>query len=160
MSRLSSPSRSFRSLGLVSEREAYDELCAYTAMLGDVTFIHQHVVDAFAAQTADEHTKPITLAFALVGLCLHVERDFTGREVQLAHMRMARRKRVWPSFMLPRERGSITAIDVLAREPGPTREAAIHSWTATVWDAFRASKPAVEELLSHYKIGQHPARKT
>ena len=136
----------------MTEREAYDELCAYTATLGDTTFIHQHVVDAFAAQTADEHTKAITLTFALVGLCLHVERNFTGREVQLAHMRMAQRKRVWPSFVLPGERGSITAKDVLAREPGATREAAIHSWAASVWHAFRASKPAVEELLSDYKI--------
>jgi len=143
----------------VSEREAYDELCAYTAMRGDATFIHQQVVDAFAAQTADEHTKPITLAFALVGLCLHVERDFTGREVQRAHMHIARRKRAWPSFALPRERGSISAADVVAREAGVTRDAAIHAWAAAVWDAFRASKPAVEELLSHYNIGYHAARK-
>ena len=93
----------------MNEREAYDELCAYTAMRGDRTFIHQHVVDAFAAQTANEHTKPITLAFALAGLCLRVERHYTGREVQRAHMHMARRKRPWPSFPLPHERGSMTA---------------------------------------------------
>jgi hypothetical protein len=143
----------------VSEREAYDELCAYTATRGDATFIHQHVIDAFAAQTADEHTKPITLAFAFIGLLLHVERGFTGREVQRAHMQMARRKRVWPSFALPRERGSITAADVLAQEVGVTRDGAIHSWSAAVWDAFRASKPAVEEVLSHYNIGYYATRK-
>lgn len=144
----------------MSEREAYDELCGYTATRGDATFIHQHVVDAFAAQSADEHTKPITLTFALVGLCLHVERGFTGREVQRAHMQIARRKRSWPSFALPRERGSITAADVLARPAGITRDAAIHSWSAAVWKAFHASKAAVEELLSHYDVGYHATRKT
>jgi hypothetical protein len=143
----------------MTEREAYDELCAYTAMRGDATFIHQHVVDAFAAQTADEHSKRIAIAFALVGLCLHVDRGFTGREVQRAHMRMAQRKRVWPSFALPRERGSVTAADVLAREPGVTRDAAIHSWAASVWEAFGTSRPAVEELLSYYDIGYHAERK-
>lgn len=140
-------------------REEYDELCAYTATRGDAAFIHQHVVDAFAAQTADAHTKPITLTFALVGLYLHVERGFTGREVQRAHMHMARRKRTWPPFTLPRERGSITAADVLSRAPGAARDAAIHSWAAAVWDAFHASEAAVEELLSHYEVGYHAPRK-
>ena len=136
----------------MSDTEAFDDLCGYTLTRGDAEFIHQHVVDAFAAQTADEFTKPIKLTFALAGLYLHVERRFTGREVQQAHIKMARRKRDWPSFALPRERGSITAADVLAREAGVMRDAAIHVWAAAVWDAFRASKPAVEELLSHYNL--------
>jgi hypothetical protein len=34
----------------------------------DPSFIHQYVVDAFAAQQADEQTKPMKLTFALVGL--------------------------------------------------------------------------------------------
>ena len=144
----------------MSEREAYDELCAYGATRGDKTFIHQHIVDAFAAQTADEHIKPITLTFALVGLCLHIERGFTGRQVQRAHMQIARRKRVWPSFPLPRDRGSIRAVNVFARPPGAEREEAIHAWSAAVWDAFRASHPAVEELLSHYPgVFYHAMRK-
>lgn len=142
----------------MSDGDAFDELCAYTLTRGDAEFIHQHVVDAFAAQRADEHTKPITLAFALAGLCLHLERGFTGQEVQRAHMQMARRKRVWPSFALPGDRGSITAADVLARAPGAARDAAIHAWSAAVWDAFRTNKPAVEKLLSHYDIGYHAAR--
>jgi len=137
----------------MSDAEAFDELCAYTLTRGDAEFIHQHVVDAFAAQTADEFTNPIKLTFALAGLYLHVERRFTGREVQQAHMKMAQRKRDWPSFALPRERGSITAADVLAREAGVTRDAAIHSWSSAVWDAFRASKAAVEDLLSRYDFG-------
>src|SRR3954468_20106083 len=129
-------------------REAYDELCAYSLTHGGATFIHQHVIDAFAVQTADDQTKPITLTFALVGLYLHVEQRFTGREVQQAHQRMARRKRAWPSIALPRDRGAITAADVLARAAGRERDDAITAWCAAVWDAFRGSRPAIEELLS------------
>ena len=51
----------------MSDVEAFDELCAYTLTRGDAEFIHQHVVDTFAAQTANEFTKPITLTFALEG---------------------------------------------------------------------------------------------
>ncbi len=62
---------------------SYNELSYYTLALRDPAFIHQHIVDAFAAQTADEHTRPIKLTFALAGLYLHVEKGFTGRQVQL-----------------------------------------------------------------------------
>lgn len=134
----------------MTERAAYDELCAYTMTHGGATFIHQHVVDAFAAQAADERTKPITLTFALVGLYLHVERHFSGREVQQAHQRLARRKRAWPSFFLPRDRGFLTPADVLARAAGSERDEAIHAWCVSVWHAYRESEPAVEELLSLY----------
>src|SRR5262249_34900967 len=69
----------------VEERD-YHELCYYTLAHGDPSFIHQHVVDAFAAQNSGEHDKPIRLTFALVGLYLHVERGLSGRQVQRAHM--------------------------------------------------------------------------
>ena len=57
-------------------RELYHELSAYTLSHPDPSFIHQYVVDAFAAQTADENTKPIALTFALVGLYLR-QKDST-----------------------------------------------------------------------------------
>ena len=78
---------------MVSEAEAYDELRAYTLAHGASSFIHQHVVDAFAAQHANASTKPITLTFALVGLYLHVEKGYSGRQVRLTHMKLARSKR-------------------------------------------------------------------
>ncbi|MGH8161837.1 MAG: DUF5946 family protein [Gammaproteobacteria bacterium] len=132
---------------MASERDAYDELCCYTLAHGDSSFIHQHVVDAFAAQDADEHDKPIRLTFALVGLYLHVERGFSGREVQVAHMKIARRKQRWPVFALPDGRGSITAADVLAASPGSERDRAIHVWCACVWQAFLDVHPKVVSLL-------------
>lgn len=136
-----------RSSSELAEEEAYDELQAYTLSLGDSAFIHQHVVDAWAAQHADEKTKPIGLTFALVGLCLHLDHRFSGRQVQRAHMALARRKRDWPHFPLPADRGSVTARDVVATPAGEARRDAIDAWCASVWDAFRKSHEAVEELL-------------
>lgn len=132
------------------ERDAYHELCAYSLSHGGATFIHQHVVDAFAAQTADSATKPIALTFALVGLYLHVNRHFTGRQVQRAHQFLGRRKRVWPAFTLPPTRGSITAFDVLARRSGVERDEAIHAWSSSVWQAFAENEPLITDLLFGY----------
>jgi len=135
-----------------SEQDAYNELQCYTLAHGGGTFIHQHVVDTWAAQHADERTKPIALTFALVGLYLHLERGFTGRQVQRAHMALARYRRGWPSFDLPHERGSISAAHVMAVPPGPERDQAIDAWCASVWKAFRASHDAVAELLARHEI--------
>ena len=136
----------------MSDRDAYHELSAYTLTRGDSTFIHQHVVDAFAAQHADETTKPIALTFALVGLYLHVERGLSGRQVQRAHMALARRKRKWPTSSLPSERGVLTAADVIRAAEGPDRDKAIHAWCAAVWDVFRENQTIVVRLLDEYGI--------
>jgi hypothetical protein len=129
------------------EKDAYDELRCYTLAHSDPSFIHQHVVDAFTAQHADEQTKPIALTFALIGLYLHVEKQLSGTQVQRAHMDLARHKRHWPKFPLPESRGSISAADVMATPEGVVRDQAIHAWCASVWQAFRACRRAVAELL-------------
>ncbi|HEY0369942.1 MAG TPA: DUF5946 family protein [Chthoniobacterales bacterium] len=121
--------------------EAYHELCAYTLTHGDAAFIHQHVVDAYCAQNATRETKPIAITFALLGLCLHAERSFNGRQVQLAHMHLAREKRTWPTFNLPDQRGSITTRDVIHKTEGAERDAAISEWAMMVWQAY-ACDPA------------------
>ncbi len=109
--------------------------------------MHQHVVDAYAAQRADERTKPIGLTFALVGLYLHLEKGGTGRQVQRAHVQLARRKQGWPTLLLPGERGSATVVDVVGVPEGPERDRAIHAWCRSVWEAFAGNRAAVEELL-------------
>jgi len=139
--------------GMASEQDAYNELCAYTLAHRGAEFIHQHVVDAFAAQRADDRSKPIGVAFALVGLYLHVERRFSGRQVQQVHMQLARRKRAWPAFVLPRDRGSMTAVDVMQAPPGLERDRAIDAWCASVWTAFVDSRPIVVDLLKQHGIG-------
>ena len=136
----------------LSEKDAYNALQGYTLGLGDERFIHQHVVDAWMAQHADEWTKPIGLTFALIGLYLHVQRGLSGRQVQRAHMFLGRRKRTWPSFPLPEERGSLTATDVIAAEPGPERNRAIHAWCVSVWESYRESHQAVAELLKLHGV--------
>jgi len=85
--------------------DAYHHLCGYTLGLRDAAFTHQHVVDAWAAQTAAATGKPIAITFALVGLYLRVEKGWTGRRVQLAHMQMGRQKQAWRPIVLPADRG-------------------------------------------------------
>jgi hypothetical protein len=136
----------------MSEEEAYNELCAYTWSRGDPEFIHQLAVDAFGAQQADERTKPIKLTFALIGLYLAVEKQYTGRAVQRVHMRLGRRNRVWPTFMLPSGRGSMTALDVMEVSAGPERDRAIQAWCTSVWEAYAGSRGQVVELLRQHGI--------
>jgi hypothetical protein len=137
---------------VVAPQAAYDELASYTLTLGDPTFIHQHVVDAFAAQQATEATKPITVAFALIGLYLHVERGLTGRQVQRAHMMLARRSRSWPIFRLPETRGPLTAAHVLTAPAGRERERAISAWCAAVWSAYAEIGPDVTALAHEHGL--------
>lgn len=137
---------------MIKETQAYQELQAYTLSHGDPAFIHQHVVDAWALQHADEYTKPITITFALVGLYLHIERGWSGRQVQRVHMIMGRRKRVWPQWLVPVERGSITVEQVMACSPGPERDRAIEAWCRSVWQAWQDNRPMVAELLREYNI--------
>ena len=130
-----------------SEDDAFYELSCYTTALADPQFIHQYVVDAFAAQYANETTKPITLTFALVGLYLHIEKNFTGKEVQKAHMQLAKHKKLWPKFKLPQYRGNISVYDVIAVPEGPKRDGAINKWCASVWDAYKENHYQVVSLV-------------
>jgi hypothetical protein len=142
----------------LSDQDAYHEVCAYTLTHGDPAFIHQHVVDAWAAQAARPDGKPISLAFALAGLYLHLERQFTGRQVQQAHMQMARRKTAWPTFDLPDERGGVTARDVIAVAAGAERDQAIERWCASVWEAYAGQRERVLAFLRPYGLGPEEPR--
>ncbi len=137
---------------MAADKAIYDELCCYTLERGDPSFIHQHVVDAFSAQHADENTKAIALTFALVGLYLHCERGFSGKQVQRAHMALAQQKRSWPKFTIPNDRGRMTVRDVMAAKPGAERDTAIHQWAASVWEAFRSNQQMLAELLRSYRL--------
>jgi Family of unknown function (DUF5946) len=130
-----------------SEQAAYDDLLGYTLTHGGREFIHQYAVDAWMAQFADERTTPIGITFALVGLYLHLERGFTGRQAQQAHMTLARRKEAWPAMELPDARGAMTAADVVAAPPGPDRDRALDAWCAAVWGAYARNRERVAELL-------------
>jgi hypothetical protein len=128
-------------------QEAYYELSYYTLAHADPSFIHQHIVDAYTAQCADEDTKPIAVAFSLIGLCLYVEDHRSGRDVQRAHMELARDRRRWPTFKLPQRRGTISVSDVVATPPGDERDDMIRKWCISVWDAWQESHASVRALL-------------
>jgi hypothetical protein len=139
------------------EQEALNKLTAWTLSLRDGAFIHQHVVDAWAAQHADEDAKPIRVAFALIGLYLHIEKGFTGRQVQLAHVKLAqphgrgRPRKEWPQFTLPKKRGTITVVDVMAA-PEDGRAAAVDRWCESVWEAWRESHDQVRRWADNEEI--------
>ncbi|MEJ2758397.1 MAG: DUF5946 family protein [Anaerolineales bacterium] len=138
---------------MLSKEDKYHELSYYTLSHSSPDFIHQHIVDAFAAQQANEETKPIKLAFALIGLYLHLEKGYSGKQVQQAHMQLGKEHKSWPEFSLPDYRGDIAVDDVLAAEPGEQRDAMIHAWCQAVWKAYAGSHVKVrvlaqKELLS------------
>jgi hypothetical protein len=130
--------------------DAYHELYAYT--MGRPKFILQHVVDANMAQKASAASKPIGVIFALAGLYLHLERGFTGAQVQQAHKILGERKREWPAIPLPDRRGAITPGDVMAAPEGAERDAAINRWCQSVWNEFQDSRDTIIGLLQEYKI--------
>jgi len=132
----------------MTPEEAIGELYVYTLSLRDAAFIHQYAVDAHTAQTATASTKPIAVAFALIGLYLCLERGHTGREVQLAHMRLTKLRRHWPTLPLPAERGDISVHDVLKAAPGEERDKMIRAWCASVWRSWADAQPAVRELYA------------
>ena len=127
------------------------ELSLYTLSHGDPFFIHQVAVDAYAAQHAGPASKPIAIAFALIGLCLLLERGYTGKAVQRAHMGLANRSKRWPSFDPPAHRGNVTVADVLRVVPGSERDTAIMRWASSVWAAWERAHPAVRTLIDQYE---------
>lgn len=132
----------------MTPREAYDQVCFYTLAHGGPAFIHQYVVDAFAAQSADSATKPVALTMALVGLHLHNDRGWDGRKVQEAHMKLAKSKRAWPTWFLPEERGALGPADVLKAAEGPERDRAIDARSKSVWQEFAMNRASVTALLT------------
>ncbi len=129
-------------------QDAFNELSYYTLAHPDkIYFIHQHIVDAWQAQTADPYTKPIGLIFSLAGLYLCVEKKYSGRQVQLVHMKMAQNKKEWPKIDLPDHRGSITVTDVLKTAPGDKRDLMIRDWCDSVWKAYRNCHETIAALV-------------
>jgi hypothetical protein len=134
----------------LKHHDLYDQLAFYTLSHPDPAFIHQHAVDAFAAQNADESGKPIAVVFALIGLYLHFEKGYTGKQVQRAHMHLANRSKAWPKLPIPSERGEIRIEQVLDAEPGSDRDVMIERWCASVWNSWRESRPAIAAIAREH----------
>ena len=133
--------------------QPFHELSFYTFAHPDrERFVHQHAVDAYSAQTAGEHTKSIGLLYALVGLYLTVERSYTGKEVQRAHVQLARDKTDFPPLPLPDDRGSVTVSDVLCHPAGEERDTAILTWCAAVWAAYKSCHATVAAYCQRRQV--------
>ena len=131
---------------MTPDQELYDELSVYTLTHPSPAFIHQHVVDAYAAQHASHRTKPIGLIFALIGLYLFIEKGFTGRQVQKMHMRLANQRKQWPVINPPQAKAEITVADVLAAAPGEQRDNTIRVWCAAVWETWNSQRSMIVKL--------------
>ena len=130
-----------------TDQELYDELSFYTLNLSDPAFLHQNIVDVYAAQHVDEQTKPIRTVFALIGLYLTLEKGFTGRQVQQMHMRLAKQRKQWPKLPPPQATAKITVADVLATPPGEQRDKAIRNWCEAVWETWQPQRNVIAELV-------------
>jgi hypothetical protein len=131
--------------------QAYSDLMCYTVSKQDPGFIHQHVVDAYAAQHAGGPTRPITEAFGLIGLYLALEKGYTGREVQKAHVKIAKIHKEWPLLEPPLRHAGLTATDVVREDTDTQKETMIRKWMESVWGIWEDRHPWVsvttDELL-------------
>jgi hypothetical protein len=125
----------------------YDELSLYTIARGREEFIHQHAVDAYAAQHVTESTKPIALAAALIGLYLFAEKNYSGLRVQQVHMQLGNRMKQWPLFPAPKRRAELTVADVLRTPEGEERDEMIRRWAREVWELWSERHAEVEALF-------------
>jgi len=132
--------------------QVFSYLQCYTVSKQDPGFIHQHVVDAYTAQHAGGLTRPIAVAFGLIGLHLALEKGYTGREVQKAHMKIAKIKKDWPFLEPPVRSAVLTVTDVLREETERQKDAMIRKWMEAIWeiweDRHQWVRATTDELLS------------
>lgn len=132
---------------------AYQELAAYNLTGGRRDFIHQEAVDAYAAQHPGPPAKPIATWFGLVGLHLALDLGRTGREVQLAHMRLARHRRRWPEPAAPADLTGMVVADVLRHPAGDSRDEALLRWAGEVWQRWSAVHETIASLCAEAALG-------
>jgi hypothetical protein len=80
-------------------------------------------------------------------LYLYIEKGLTGKQVQKAHMQLARQRRQWPQWEPPQERGTLGVSAVLAVQPGQERDEMIRNWCVAVWDAWKETQIQIRELV-------------
>jgi hypothetical protein len=133
----------------------YSHLQGYTVAKQDPEFIHQHAVDTYAAQHAGGPTRDITVAFGLIGLYLAVEKGYTGKQVQLAHMRIAKVRNDWPRLEPPDQPAPLTVMDVLQAGTDAQKDAMIRKWMGAVWESWEDRQGWVRDttdvLLKSFK---------
>jgi len=130
-------------------RDLSHQLSYYTLSLHDDYFIHQLVVDAYAAQHAGPFVKPISTAFALIGLYLVIEHNYTGKEVQKVHKQLAELSKDWPQFILPTEKAEVTIKDI-TDSPDAQKNKMIQNWARSVWKVWSSEHRNIKLLVYNY----------
>ncbi len=125
----------------------FSELSFFTLSNNDKRFIHQLIVDAYGAQHAGGCTKDITVIFALIGLCLVVERNYTGKQVQLLHIRIS--KQNWSYLEPPKHPASIKINDVVKVITDSQKELLIHNWVKAVWDSWAEQHNYIRKITNN-----------
>ncbi|MBO0935580.1 hypothetical protein J2I47_03365 [Fibrella sp. HMF5335] len=129
-----------------------NELEYYTLSLADPYFIHQLVVDTYGAQHTGPQTRPITTAFALIGLQLAIEKGYTGRQVQQAHMALALQQKNWPRLTMPDQTGTLTVSHGLLAGAGEPRHGRIHEWAESVWQRWAPWHNWTRDCVNRYQL--------
>lgn len=131
--------------------EAFHAICADTMASTDPAFLHQHVVDAyFGGEGHDpDDQKPMRLWFALLGLCLHLEHGFDGRQVQRVHMQLAGQRRQWLPLGGRHESAGVTVHDVAAAAPEERAEL-VTPWCDAVWQSWSNVHDRVREIAGQF----------
>lgn len=130
-------------------RELYYQLSYYTLSLQDEDFIHQLIVDTYAAQHYGKNMKPMTITFALIGLYLVNEKDYSGKKVQLIHMKLANKAKNWPSFFLPKQKAHLTVKEVFEKKDDKKQEM-IRNWCKDVWKIWKPEENMIASILQKY----------
>ena len=133
----------------MSSDKLFEQLTFYTLSHPDKDyFIHQLSIDAYTAQTATEDTQQISLVFALVGLYLFAEKNFTGKQIQKAHLLLAKYKDDLPEVILPEKRGNLTIKDVLTSTENI--DDMIKQWCVSVWKAYEVNRKKIKQFCDKY----------
>ena len=132
--------------------ELFRELSGIHFDEADPSFIHQIALDCYGAQHVCGPAKPITTAYSLIGLCLHIEHGFTGRQVQRAHTILARKPATWPELPAPTHRYPITVASVVACEHAAVRTERLEDWARSTWDAWRNEHMWVRSIIRNHRL--------
>lgn len=136
------------------------ELSGFESTVVELGRFHQMTVDSYGAQHAGHPTKPISVAYSLVGLHLALDRKLSGAGIRAAHSLMGKPQPDWPSFDPPPRSYTLTVLDVL--EAGAYEgsvaghAAAMLRWAEAVWLTWADHHPAVVDLTARLFTGGGP----
>lgn len=91
-------------------------------------------------------SRPISTVFGLIGLHLALEKGYTGRQVQLAHMKIAKRRKDWPRLEPSSPGAELTVVSVLQATTDAEKERMLMSWAASVWKSWEHQHAWIREI--------------